>query len=183
MSRHTAQVALESLVGRPAYVEASYAGHFEADGLGQVGASMLGQLRLLAHANPAEEVASWERRKGEIVAAYGFPPNADGSPSKPFAFSNGVAVIPVHGVLINRFNYSWGFVTGYNFIRSQMLAAVADADVKLIVFDINSYGGMCAGCDELSDDIYNSRKLKPSVAMVDSACYSAARACRRASRS
>jgi ClpP class serine protease len=42
------------------------------------------------------------------------------------------------------------------------------------VFDVNSGGGMVAGCFELAEDIYASRSIKPSIAMIDSGAYSAA---------
>ncbi len=79
-----------------------------------------------------------------------------------------MAVIPVHGTLINRFNSSWGFVTGYNFVRRQMNAALDDDDVVLIVFDVDSPGGEASGCFELAREIEASRRVKPSLAMVDS---------------
>lgn len=88
-------------------------------------------------------------------------------PTKPFIFHDGVAVIPVHGVLINRFNSSWGFVTGYSYIRSMMRAALADDDVELIVFDVDSPGGDAPGCFELCEEIRASREVKPSIAVVD----------------
>lgn len=93
---------------------------------------------------------------------------------KPFAYADGIAFIPVTGLLINRFNCSWGWVTGYNAIREQMNAALQDDDVKLIVYDVNSGGGQVAGCFELCNEIFISRATKPSLAMVDSSCYSAA---------
>ncbi len=46
--------------------------------------------------------------------------------------------------------------------------------MKLIVFDMDSNGGEVAGCFELAEDIFNARSIKPSVAIVDAACYSAA---------
>lgn len=94
----------------------------------------------------------------------GITPNG---PQKPFIFSDGIAVIPVHGVLINRFNYSWGFVTGYSYIRSMLRAALADDDVKLIAFDVDSPGGDAPGCFELCEEIRASREIKPSIAVVD----------------
>lgn len=94
----------------------------------------------------------------------GITPNG---PQKPFIFSDGIAVIPVHGVLINRFNYSWGFVTGYSYIRTMLRAAVADDDVKLIAFDVDSPGGDAPGCFELCEEIRASREIKPSIAVVD----------------
>lgn len=109
----------------------------------------------------------------ELCEAYGFTRREQ---SKPFAFANGFAIIPVHGTLINRFGASYGYVTGYNFIRNQHNAAVLDPDVKWIVHDHNSYGGEAAGCFELADDIYASRDTKPVYAVVDSNCYSASMA-------
>lgn len=124
----------------------------------------------MASADVALEEAAWEIRRNELCKAYGF---AETQADKPFAFANGVAIIPVHGVLINRFSRSWGFVTGYQFLRAQRAAAEADDDVKLIVYDCNSPGGMVAGCFETADAMYEGRKAKPSMAVVDSSAYSA----------
>lgn len=93
---------------------------------------------------------------------------------KPFAFANGTAFIPIHGMLINRFGASWGFITGYNFIRSQIGAAMADQDVKRIVYDVDSGGGEVSGCQETADIMSAATKEKPSMAVVDSMSASAA---------
>lgn len=106
----------------------------------------------------------------EFAQAYGNESMRD----KPFVFYNGLAVIPVHGALLNRFPYAFSFATGYNFIRSQLNAALQDDEVKGIVFDIDSGGGEAAGCMELSDEIREAREIKPSLAIVDSFCASAA---------
>lgn len=132
--------------------------------------SVAADLRQLSMSDAKGENIKVEDRKGELAEAYGFKTSAQ---SKPFAYADGIAIIPVHGSLINRFGQSWGFVTGYNFIRSQMNLALADDDVKAIVFDCNSYGGEAAGCFEVSDEIYAARGKKPMVAVVDSNCYSA----------
>jgi capsid assembly protease len=116
------------------------------------------------------EEAAATRRRTDLSLAYGRSTVSE----KPFTFFEGVAVIPVHGTLINRFNYSWGYVTGYTFIRSQLNAALADDDVRLIVFDINSYGGEAAGCFELAEEIRQARSRKSLLAVVDSNCCSAA---------
>ncbi|MFO6216091.1 S49 family peptidase, partial [Pseudomonas aeruginosa] len=127
-------------------------------------------LRALSLADARQENAKAEESKASLLAAYGFE---ETGAQKPFAFAAGIAVIPVHGSLINRFGASWGYVTGYNFIRSQLNAALADDDVKAVVFDCNSYGGEAAGCFELADEIYAARGRKPLTAVVDSNCYSA----------
>lgn len=127
-------------------------------------------LRLMASTKPEDAHTAFLARRGEICAAFGMN---GGEQSKPFAFANGLALIPVTGTLINRFSGSYGFVTGYNFIRSQINAAIEDPDVNAIVLDINSYGGEAAGCFELSADIRAARDIKPILGVVDSNAYSA----------
>lgn len=127
-------------------------------------------LRQMATADRDEEARDEEARKVDLCSAFGLEGERH---HKPFAFAGGVAIIPVSGTLINRFGESWGYVTGYNFIRRQMNQALADDDVEAIVFDLNSYGGMVAGCFELSDDIHEARGQKPMIGVIDSNCYSA----------
>lgn len=122
---------------------------------------------LLSEADKVEDpTAAWQEVRTELAETWGFDDGPDG-PSKPFIYRDGVAVIPVHGILVNRFNYCWGFVTGYDFIRRQMNAALADDDVNLIVYDHDSPGGEAAGCDELAREIFASRSIKPSLALVN----------------
>lgn len=110
--------------------------------------------------------------KDQLCETYGV---GRSSADKPFAFSNGLAIIPIHGTLINRYGgYYGGYVTGYNFIRRQMNEAMVDDDVRAIIFDVNSNGGEAAGCFELCDEIFAARASKPSMAIVDSNSYSAA---------
>jgi signal peptide peptidase SppA len=106
-----------------------------------------------------------------LEAAYGFDrqPEED---RKPFVYQDGVAVIPIHGTLLNRCNWSWGFVTGYQYIRRMLNAALEDGDVEAIVFDVDSPGGEASGCFELAREIMASRRVKPSLAMVDSVAAS-----------
>jgi len=94
--------------------------------------------------------------------------------NKPFAFSAGVAFVPVYGYLMHKTLCSWGYVTGYEAIRRQVAAALGDDDVHTIVLDVNSGGGACAGCFELADWLYAQRGQKKIEAMVDASCYSAA---------
>lgn len=130
-------------------------------------------LRAMATAVPPDRDAAWQDRKAQIAAAFGFGTEAF-VPEKPFAFAEGLAMIPVHGVLVNRYSWSWSFATGYNFIRAQVESAVADPDVKAIVLDVNSPGGQVAGCEETAGIIREANKTKPVVAVVDASAYSAA---------
>lgn len=92
----------------------------------------------------------------------------------PYNLAEGCAIIPVHGGLINRFNSTWGFVTGYNYIKYAINKAIEDDRVNKIVLDVNSGGGQVAGCFETSQFIREASDIKPVYAIVDSSCYSAA---------
>src|SRR4051812_10951656 len=94
------------------------------------------QLREIAAADPIEIRAQFEQRRLDMLASYALTPAEQRS--KPYAFSRGMAIIPVHGLLMNRLNWSASYATGYDFIRSQMNAALADPDVGMIVYDVNS---------------------------------------------
>lgn len=93
---------------------------------------------------------------------------------KPFATVGQIAVIPVHGMLLNRFNGAWGYATGYDYIRSAYNAALADPSIRGIVFDVNSPGGDAQGCFEACDVIRAGRAIKPSLAIVNANAMSAA---------
>ena len=93
---------------------------------------------------------------------------------KPYAQVGDTAIVPVHGTLINRFNSSWGFVTGYQYIEGALAAAMDDSTVARVVMDVDSYGGEAAGAFELSDTIRQMRGQKPMMALVNTAAYSAA---------
>ena len=119
---------------------------------------------IVARVNDADPALEGERAAARVAA---FNPLGRVSEAKPFAFVDGTAVIPVHGMLINKFPYSWGWVTGYTYIRNMMRAASADADVKDIILDVNSGGGMVAGCQETAEYIQSLRDVKPVTAVVD----------------
>lgn len=159
MSKHLARVACERMNLRPSLMAAQFKTNLIMD------------MQAFAQADADFERAEAEQRGVETLAAYGF--GRDEGRGKPFLFARGIAIIPISGSLINRFGQSWGYVTGYNFIRAQLNAALADEDVLGIIFDVNSYGGECAGCFELADEIFASRASKPSLAVVDSNAYSA----------
>lgn len=137
----------------------------------QVG-KLMADLRSIANIQWANSKDLWIARKRDLVLSYGFQPTQQ-TDEKPFAFAAGLAFIPVHGMLLNRFSGSYSFATGYNFIRSQRLAAEADPDVKGLVYDYNTYGGTAAGCGELSKEMFDSRSIKPSIGIIDHSCYSA----------
>lgn len=91
--------------------------------------------------------------------------------------AGGIAVIPVHGILVPRRGQITAACTelnSYERIRSLINAALNDAAVSEIVLDINSGGGAAVGCKELADFIFQSRAVKPITAIVNFSAFSAA---------
>lgn len=161
MSRHEAAQVLNRMNRVPVMI---------AEGREQDFLQSMQDLRGMSPLTREQEREMISTRSVELAGMYGY---SGAMPDKPFCFVDGMAIIPVQGSLINRFYGSWGFVTGYNFIRAQMNAALDDPDVTLIVYDVNTYGGECAGCFELADEMRASRDVKPSIAVIDSNCMSA----------
>lgn len=98
---------------------------------------------------------------------------------RPYDVVAGVAVIPVRGVLIQRLGWLWYYgdlfgISGYDRIRLQFMAALADDQVDAIAFDIDSPGGEVAGCFDLVDTIYRARGRKPIAAILGESAFSAA---------
>lgn len=94
-----------------------------------------------------------------------------------------VAIIPVYGVIAPRMNifsaYSGG--TTFQTLTSQLREAMANADVKTIVFDIDSPGGSVAGGPEFAAEVMRARAKKPIIGQIQytgaSAAYQLAAAC------
>lgn len=88
----------------------------------------------------------------------------------------GVAVIPVHGTLVQKLGTlrPYSGMTGYDGIRQNFLSALTDPKVEAIMLDIDSPGGEVAGCFDLVDTIYQARGEKPVWAILNEAAYSAA---------
>lgn len=104
---------------------------------------------------------------------------------KAYPELHGVALLEVEGTLVNRLGSMtpWCGMTGYDGLRTQLLAALADTNVKAIALCIESPGGEVAGCFDLADLIAEARKVKPVWALVDgmacSAAYALAASCSR----
>lgn len=94
-----------------------------------------------------------------------------------------IAVINISGGLVSRPEPGLcdDGPTSYTAIRSAFDEVMADDSVSAVVFRMESPGGMCSGCFDLSDHIFASRGQKPIIAAVDdfafSACYALASAC------
>lgn len=92
--------------------------------------------------------------------------------------ANGLARIPVYGVIAKRANMVNGISkpqgTSVEEIRKDFLAAINDPAVKAIALDVDSPGGSVDGIAELSDIIFSARGKKPITAYTDGQMASAA---------
>jgi len=143
----------ERFVSQPALLDTEGASRLNA---------LLSSLPLASEEYPVEDM---------MALTFGFSPSGQ---RKPFAFADGLAFIGVYGMLLHRFNWCCEWATGYDNIRMKLEAALADPEVKGIVFDINSPGGQVAGNFELADMIYGSRSRKKTLALVDGSATSGA---------
>lgn len=148
---------------------------FLANGLFNTPAALLPESTRLALALKA---ATEEAEFGAPPAAFA-PPAREGDPASTFEVIAGVAVIKVHGILVQRLGPWWPIadwfgVAGYDRLRAQIMAALADRKVEAIVLDIDSPGGEVAGCFDLVDTIYRGRSIKPIWAILGENAYSAA---------
>lgn len=152
--------AVEAIHLRPAFLDERSVG------------TMGSNLQALSKVETEMSEDMWASMLNSVCMTYGVTNMGGGA--KQFGFAQGTAFIPVHGSLINRFGGAYGYVTGYSYIRRAHAMALNDPDVERIVFDVNSGGGEAAGCMELSEEIYSRRGEKPTLAVVNSNCYSAA---------
>lgn len=89
--------------------------------------------------------------------------------------ANGVAVIPMNGVLRDEVDYMvrYGGACSYQILERDFLAAMSNDQVKSILFYCNSPGGSAIGCKRVADLIFASRGKKQIVAFVQGQCCSA----------
>lgn len=87
-----------------------------------------------------------------------------------------VALIPILGTISHRVNLMSNMSGGTSIekLTSQFRTALADPNVKSIVFDVDSPGGSVDGVPELASEIYQGRQQKPIVAVANGSAASAA---------
>jgi len=97
-------------------------------------------------------------------------------PTKGYDVVNGVAVIPVDGVLAKRMNLLTAISGGTSMqtLAEDFQDALDDPLVTSIILRVDSPGGTVDGTQELTNLIYNARGQKPIVALADGTMASAA---------
>lgn len=82
-----------------------------------------------------------------------------------------IAVIPMMGGIRHRGGFMGTSIEGF---REKFRGAVANPDVKAVVFNVDSPGGTVSGVPELADEIFEARSQKPIIAVANTFAASAA---------
>lgn len=111
------------------------------------------------HAEPTEIAAAMQARK-----------------NLPQPSRGGVAIIPIYGVIAPRINMMSEMSGGTTFegLSAALASALANPDVKTIVFDVDSPGGNVAGATEFAKEVLAARAIKPIIAQAQYLMASAA---------
>lgn len=86
-----------------------------------------------------------------------------------------IYVIDIGGSLINRGAYADGYsgLVSYEWIKSEIAAALNDAKVRGILLRLDSFGGEVSGAYDCADTIREARAQKPIWCSVDDYAFSA----------
>lgn len=98
----------------------------------------------------------------------------DNAERLPFDMIGGVAIIPIEGTLVHKGGWigSESGETSYQGLRMQ-IARARRPEVKGVVFEVDSFGGMVNGAFETADDIRKLSKEKPTISILTDYAYSA----------
>lgn len=112
------------------------------------------------------DLKSWEAASGRPA----------GSAQDPYQIQDGVAIIPLQGVL-TKADSAWNRFCGMTstaLTRQLLQLAVEDPKVQAILLHIDSPGGTVDGTQELADAVCAVRGQKPIVSLADGCMCSAA---------
>lgn len=121
-------------------------------------------------------IAAVAQRQFDHPGVAGMQANPPRAAERGVSVRNGVAVIGLVGPIFPRANIiteSSG-ATSIERTREQFRAALADGDVKAILFNIDSPGGAVSGIAEFAAEVMAARKRKPVVAYAAGAMASGA---------
>jgi ClpP class serine protease len=88
---------------------------------------------------------------------------------------NGLAIIKITGAMLKDsdvFTEYFGIPT-YDSINRALTALEGDTNIKAIILEMNTGGGLASGLTELSETINTIKEKKPIYAYVSDVCYSA----------
>jgi signal peptide peptidase SppA len=139
-------------------------------------AKRLSNKPLLLDPNEGEFLRAFVENAADMAAdkALFMDASSDLGGGKPYAVDGGIAVIPVHGMLLHKVDMHYpGWFTGYGYVEAMVDAALADPDVRGIALDVASHGGEVSGAFEAAKVIRDARAQKPVYAVVDGYAHSA----------
>lgn len=114
--------------------------------------------------------------RGAASAAPPPPPNAEADERpRGYRLNRGVAIVPIHGVLVHRAGQMRPPSTelqSYERLTQRLRAAAADPRARALLLDIDSPGGEAAGLFDIADEI--RRIAKPVWAVANDDALSAA---------
>ena len=96
---------------------------------------------------------------------------------QPYVVVDGVLQVPVKGVLVHDFAYSFGgWVTGYDYIWNAFKRGMEDSSVRGVALVVDSPGGMVSGCFDAVDKMFELKGSsdKPVQVFVSEMACSAA---------
>lgn len=95
---------------------------------------------------------------------------------KPYDVQDGVALIPIEGIIAKKMNLmvrvSGGLST--QILQKDITQALADPSVQSLLLLVDSPGGTVDGTEEIADFIFSARGQKPIIAYTDGLMASAA---------
>jgi signal peptide peptidase SppA len=118
--------------------------------------------------------------RGGEEGAFVLPPlritlKAEGEEDElPYELVDGVAVIPIEGVISRDGGYWWDTGASLKGLRAALDHALVNPEVRGVLFAIHSPGGQATGVKEMADAIFEARRVKPCAAFADGLCCSAA---------
>jgi signal peptide peptidase SppA len=124
------------------------------------------------NADVIEKILMANGKSSVVVAAAG----KGQSGAKNYEVQDGVALIPIEGILAKRMGLFQMICGGqsYTSLQQDLAQALADPSVTSIILTIDSPGGTVDGCEAAGNAIFNARSQKPIVAYVDGKATSAA---------
>jgi ClpP class serine protease len=135
--------------------------------------SLAGKMNI-AHLSDAQgEVALGEKMRIKSMAGIG----GEGSDRyRPYRLVDGIAVVPVTGTLLHRYQWIDSWATGYDAVVRMVELAVEDPDVDGILLDIDSPGGEAAGCFDAARQLRALGEKKPLASLCNDMTLSGAMA-------
>ena len=101
---------------------------------------------------------------------------AEEASSDLYQVKDGIAIIPIQGIITRHFSImNWLFGgMALSELSTAHESAVQDPEIRGIIFDIDSPGGVVQGIASFADQVYQARDIKPVIAYTGGAMCSAA---------